>query len=219
MFVVYEFPELHEEVVKERVNRFLVLTASSRVCHLHDPGRLKELIYPGNRILVREVKGGKRKTDCQVTAAWDGTWAITDSSVHSQIAEKFLPGAKREVKVGNSRLDFQFGDTFVEVKGCTLAKNRVALFPDAPTERGRRHLEELIRLKEKGYRAKVMVLVMRDDVDCFLPNAETDKKFAETFYEALRRGVELEVKVFSLVDKQYVVYKRDVGLCTQDKGS
>uniref|UniRef100_A0A0F2LPA1 Sugar fermentation stimulation protein homolog n=1 Tax=Candidatus Aramenus sulfurataquae TaxID=1326980 RepID=A0A0F2LPA1_9CREN len=219
MFVVYEFPELHEEVVKERVNRFLVLTASSRVCHLHDPGRLKELIYPGNRILVREVNRGKRKTDCQVTAAWDGTWVITDSSVHSQIAEKFLPGAKREVKVGNSRLDFQFGDTFVEVKGCTLAKNRVALFPDAPTERGRRHLEELIRLKEKGYRAKVMVLVMRDDVDCFLPNTETDRKFAETFYEALRRGVELEVKVFSLVDRQYVVYKRDVGLCTQDKGS
>lgn len=218
MLIVYEFPPLEEEIVKERINRFLVVTVSGRKCHLHDSGRLKELIYPGNKILVREIKGKNRKTDCQVTAAWDGLWVITDSSVHSQIAKKFLQGAKSEVKIGNSRLDFQLGNTYIEVKGCNLVRNGIALFPDAPTERGRKHLEELIKLKERGYNAKLLVLVMRDDARCFLPNAETDKKFAETFYLALSKGVELEVKVFSLVDKRYLVYKGDIGLCPSQKG-
>lgn len=67
------------------------------------------------------------------------------------LLKKFLPNAKAEVKVGNSRIDFQDGNTFIEVKGCSLVENGVAMFPDAPTERGRRHLEELIKLKEKGY--------------------------------------------------------------------
>ncbi|MCY0882526.1 MAG: DNA/RNA nuclease SfsA, partial [Acidianus infernus] len=187
--LVYEFKEeLHEEIVESRLNRFLVQTKSGKLCHLHDPGRLKELIYPGNKILVRQVEKGKRKTSCQVTAAWDGRWVITDSSIHNAIARKFLPGARQEVKLGKSRIDFFYDNTYVEVKGCTLVNDGVALFPDAPTERGRKHLEELIRAMERGMRAKLLVLVMRDDAVCFSPNAETDRKFAETFYLALTKG-------------------------------
>ncbi|MEM1646151.1 MAG: DNA/RNA nuclease SfsA [Ignisphaera sp.] len=195
------------------MNRFTVLTQSGRLCHLHDPGRLKELIYPGNRILVREVRGNKRrKTSCQVTAAWNNNlWVIIDSSIHNEIAKNFLPNAKAEVKVGNSRIDFFDGNTFIEVKGCSLVENGVAKFPDAPTERGRRHLEELIKLKEMGYRAKLLILVMRDDAECFSPNEE-DKKFYKKFIEALGKGIEVEVKTFSLIGNK-VVYKRDIPIC------
>ncbi|QGR19845.1 DNA/RNA nuclease SfsA [Stygiolobus azoricus] len=211
--IVYTFPALKEEIVKERPNRFTVITVSGRKCHLHDPGRLKELIYPGNRILIREVKGN-RKTDCQVTAAWSGKeWVVTDSSIHSEIARKFLPtDAESEVRVGESRLDFVFDDTFVEVKGCTLVKDGVALFPDAPTERGRRHIEELIKLKREGHNAVILILVMRSDATCFSPNFETDKKFSETFLRALKEGVKVEVKTFYFDDKS-LVYKGDIPIC------
>ena len=210
---VYDFPELWEERVRERPNRFLVITESGRSCHLHDPGRLPELIFPGNRILVRKAEG-KRRTDCQVTAAWTGSdWAITDSSIHASIARKFLPeDVEAEVEVGNSRIDFRYGDTFVEVKGCTLVKEGVALFPDAPTERGRKHVEELTSLVMRGYRAKVLILVMRPDAYCFSPNFETDRRFSEAFLRALKEGVEVEIRSFRLVGRE-VHYYKDLELC------
>ena len=213
--LVYEFKEtLKEDIVEARLNRFIVKTKSGRICHLHDPGRLKELIYPGNKILIRETsEKNNRKTSCQVTAAWDGRWVITDSSIHNVIAKKFLPeNSRSEVKLGESRIDFFFDNTYVEVKGCTLVKNGVALFPDAPTERGRRHLEELMKAMESGMKAKLLVLVMRDDASCFSPNAETDKKFAETFYLALAKGLEVEIKEFRLEGNK-VYYVRDIPLC------
>ncbi len=212
MLVVYEFSQLFEDVVKERVNRFVVTTESGRVCHLHDPGRLRELIYPGNKILLRNILGKNRKTSCQVTAAWNNTWVIVDSSIHNIIAQKLLGEANREVRVGNSRIDFQIGNTFIEVKGCSLAKNGIALFPDAPTTRGRRHLEELIKLRENGYNSKLLILVMRDDVKCFLPNTETDVRFSEAFFKALVKGVNVEIKIFSLVGNK-VIYKGQIPIC------
>ncbi|MDT7876228.1 MAG: DNA/RNA nuclease SfsA [Sulfolobaceae archaeon] len=212
--LVHEFTDpLWEEIVEKRLNRFTVLTKSGKLCHLHDPGRLQELIFEGNRILVR--KGSGKKTQCWVTASWHpiANWVITDSSIHSQIARKFLPqNVKSEVKVGNSRIDFEFNNTFVEVKGCTLVKGGKALFPDAPTERGRKHLEELINLKKMGYNAKVLILVMRDDAVCFSPNWETDKKFSEAFKRAYHEGVGVEVKVLKLIDNK-IYYIRDIPLC------
>lgn len=77
------------------------------------------------------------------------------------------------------------------------------MFPDAPTERGRRDLEELIKLKEKGYNAKLLVLVMRD-AECFYPNVRTDKKFSEKFLEALQKGVEVEISTSSLIESVYI---------------
>lgn len=68
----------------------MVLTQSGKLCHLHDPGRLKELIYPGNKILVREVNGNKRKTLCQVTAVWNNLWVVVDSSIHNDTAKKIF---------------------------------------------------------------------------------------------------------------------------------
>ena len=206
--------EIWEEVVEDRPNRFVVITKRGKRCHVHDPGRLKELIYPGNRVLVRAKKG--KKTDCWVTAAWaDGIWVLTDSSVHNDIARKFLPSnARAEVKLGDSRFDFAFDDTFVEVKGCSLVKDGKALFPDAVTERGRRHMLELAELTKQGKKAIVLVLVTRPDADCFSPNFETDPKFSEAFIEALKSGVKVIVKKLELRGNA-VYYAGDLPLCRE----
>ncbi len=85
----------------------------------------------------------------------------------------------------------------VEVKGCTLAQGEVALFPDAPTTRGRRHLEELIYAREKGLGAAVIFLVFRD-ARCFAPNRKTDPDFSSTLERAVKKGVKILLPVFSL---------------------
>jgi sugar fermentation stimulation protein A len=212
---VLEVPgPLSEAVVRRRVNRFLVELQDGRPCHLHDPGRLQDLIYPGARVLVRPTRGAR--TSCSVTASWAGEaagWVLIDSRFHSDVAARFLPpGAEREVRVGRSRLDFRLGDVYVEVKGCTLARGGVALFPDAPTERGARHVRELEELASSGHGAMLMVLDMRSDATCFSPNWETDPKFAGALLEALRKGVALRVLKFAF-RPPHLIYIGDIGLC------
>ncbi|MFP3204633.1 MAG: DNA/RNA nuclease SfsA [Metallosphaera yellowstonensis] len=205
--------EVWEEKVAGRPNRFVVLTEGGRPCHLHDPGRLKELIYPGNRILVRESVG--KKTDCSVLAAWNGLWVVVDSRFHNPIARTFLPdNVEAEVRIGKSRIDFRVKDIYVEVKGCSLVRDGVALFPDAPTTRGEKHLRELIEVMREGFRALLMVLVMRPDAKCFLPNEVTDPKFSRTFWKALDAGMKLRVMTFSLIGKE-IFYVQDIGLCQE----
>ncbi|BBG23281.1 DNA/RNA nuclease SfsA [Sulfuracidifex tepidarius] len=208
--VVYTFPELEEDVVERRENRFLVLMRSGRKCHLHDSGRLEELIYPGNRVLVRRKETGK--TRCQIEASWAGEWVVTDSSIHSEIAKKFLRGLKPEYKFGDSRLDFGSPHTLVEVKGVTLVRDGVALFPDAPTERGRRHVEELVKGVREGRLSFLLFLVMRRAF-CFSPN-ESDRGFATAFSSAVKEGVNVLVKLFSMRGR-HVVYGGEIGLCRE----
>lgn len=214
--VVYSFSgKLREVVILERVNRFMVRVKDKDqeiMCHLHDPGRLKELVYNGNRALIRDKKGGK--TNCIITATWkNNRWVITDSSIHSDIASKFLPkDVKREIKIDKSRLDFFYDNTYIEVKGCTLVEKGIAKFPDAPTKRGKKHMEELLRLVREGKRAKVIILVMRDDASCFSPNWTTDPAFSESFVNAVKSGVEVKIYTFRL-EGNNVVYAGDIQLC------
>jgi sugar fermentation stimulation protein A len=217
-----------EGVFKSRPNKFLgtvelVIGSTGRrsieMVHIHDPGRLKELLYSGNRVLVRRAKpSSTRKTKWDLIAAQhndhndnsDG-WVLVHSGFHRAIVESILKNQnispfgelkdiRPEITVGHSRLDFQLTKTdneiiFVEVKGCTLIVDGVALFPDAPTTRGTRHLETLMDIKRsgqrQGQRAAVIVLVFRANSRCFAPNRETDPKFAQTFYKAKESGVEV----------------------------
>jgi sugar fermentation stimulation protein A len=101
-----------------------------------------------------------------------------------------------EFRIGKSRLDFRLiledgQNCFVEVKGCTLTKNGKALFPDAPTIRGARHLRELISLKKNGHRSAVILLVLGPSAACFSPNGETDPGFQRAFDDAIEAGVEV----------------------------
>ena len=146
LVIPFDF-ESFEGVVLQRPNRFVVSVAragSSLECHLHDPGRLKELIYPGNSVLFRKTTGVR--TSFSITAARKGAdWILTDSRFHNAIAKRFLSGdARAEVRLGKSRIDFLEGDRYVEVKGCSLETGGTAMFPDAPSVRATRHLKELV---------------------------------------------------------------------------
>jgi len=212
---VYRFSGLREGKLLRRDKRFLATVEvenAEMLCHVHDPGRIPDLV-PGSKVLIRQTAG--IKTKCSVTAfLTQNTWVVCDSRIHSDVASFFLPSdARREVKVGTSRIDFMFDRTYVEVKGCTLVEGGVARFPDSPTERGRKHVYELMRLKSEGYNAALLFLVMRDDVRCFEPNTTVDPAFAAGFREALRLGVEVKVLKFVLQGNS-LKYAGDVPLCS-----
>lgn len=214
--VVYEFQGPFREVeILDRPNRFLVRVLDGgavRSCHIHDPGRLPELIRRGARAVVRPTRGAK--TDCSITAieAPNGVWVVADSRIHNDVASLFLGEAKREVKIGGHRLDFAVGDMYVEVKGCTLVVDGVAMFPDAPTKRGAEHMAILRSLVESGRRGRVLVLVMRPDAECFKPNWRTDPRFSREFSSFLEAGGEAKIYRFKYGGGK-VFFDGEIGLC------
>ncbi len=201
MNYIYTFNEnFFVDNFKKRLNRFVVETESGRRCHLHDPGRLEELLYPGAPLYMVEKSRGL-KCEIYYTRKND-EYVLINSKIHSDIAENIINSdlfkdfkiIRKEVKVKKSRIDFLLEhknrEFYLEVKGCTLTKNGVALFPDAPTERGRRHVEELENLIEKGYEGGVMFLVFRKS-EYFSPNWETDPEFSEALKRAYNKGLKI----------------------------
>lgn len=218
---------------KERPNKFLGVVdiwdpeeMRGVEVHMYDPGRLGEILFPGNPVLLKRAQGKHRRT------AWDliagrvsGFWIPVHSGYHRALAEGIfryerlspfgpVTRVRPEVKLGHSRMDFLLekrdGSTvWVEVKGCTLARDGVALFPDAPTKRGQRHIEELIKLKESGEDAALLMLVFRPDARYFAPNMETDPLFSSSFYRALKEGVEVHPLLLSY-DGRVVYYEREL---------
>ncbi len=211
-------------IFAERKNRFLgvVNVGSSNIyAHIHDPGRLKELLYPGNEVLLKKASSPRRKTKWELIAAKrHGSWILVNSKYHRYIAERILamhfPGysIRAEVKIGDSRIDFLATGNeriAIEVKGCTLERQGIALFPDAPTKRGARHVEELLKFTTHG-RAMLLILVFVANSMCFLPNEETDPHFSSLFWKALRNGVEVKIPVLKY-DGSTVYYLRDINVC------
>ena len=233
---VMKIPWDAKGIFRSRPNRFLgsmdITSPKKKMAvkvHIHDPGRLKELLYPGNRVILRKAEGTGRKTEWDLIAAYyGGNWILAHSGYHREIAEWIiknqevspfgkLNSIRPEARFGSSRLDFLLVNKngkkiWVEVKGCTLVKDGVALFPDAPTKRGSRHIRHLIEAKTGGDRAAIIILVFRQDAECFAPNAETDPDFSNTFYSALDAGV--EVHPFKLLhEDEFVKYVEKIPVC------
>lgn len=214
--ILYSFDTMMSEgKVIDRPNRFIVNVRTEDgdiISHIHDPGRLKELIYPGNRVILRPTAG--IRTAYSVTAAAYGDeMVLTDTRIHSAIAGGFLPANRRsEVKVGRHRIDFMVDDCLIEVKGCTLLDGNVAKFPDAPTVRGKEHMSLLADHVRNGGRAIAMILVLRENAECFVPNTETDPEFSREFSSALGSGVEVFIPRLSF-DGIHVTYHGQLGLC------
>lgn len=200
-------------IFKKRPNRYVAevdipeLNLKDETIHVHDPGRLKELLYPGNKVRIKKATNPKRKTKWDLIAAEKNNEEImVNSAYHRNISyfilnnENINPlgkmkNIKAEVKYNKSRIDYLVEKAknkkiWIEIKGCTLTENGIAKFPDAPTLRGRKHLEELIKIIEEGGNAAIYLLVFGKS-ECFKPNMETDTKFAETFYKAMKSGVEI----------------------------
>ncbi|WP_148682776.1 DNA/RNA nuclease SfsA [Pyrobaculum ferrireducens] len=191
----------------KRLNRFAgvaLIEGREASVHIHDPGRLRELLFPGAKIWARRKSGGK--TDFYLTAVeLDDELVLVDSSIHNKVAAWLVEGGllfrgyvveKREPVFGGGRFDLLLRSpggrpALVEVKGVTLEESGRALFPDAPTARGARHMEELARAAAEGYEAHVVFLVFRKRAEVMSPNWRMDRRFAESLVRARGAGVEI----------------------------
>lgn len=191
-----------------RDNRFRVtveLAGEPAAAHLPNSGRLPELLTPGRRCWLVEFDDPRRKTRFDLKLmAYAGTLVSVDARLPNSLfveavaARQLEPFRKfervdREVRLGDSRLDFRLegsaGVCWVELKSVTLVEDGVAQFPDAPTERGTRHVRELITAVGRGERAVVVFVIQRVDAVCFIPHDRADAAFGAALRDAARVGV------------------------------
>lgn len=192
----------------ERVNRFVAyveLSGKSEKVHVKNTGRCRELLRPGANVYLAVSDNPGRSTAYDLVAVEKAGQTVNiDSQAPNKAVGEWLlrkqlfPNLvflRPEMVYGNSRFDFyvetENEKIFLEVKGVTLEENGIARFPDAPSERAVKHLEELVRARTEGYRACVVFVIQMKNVDYFLPNVETHKAFAEELARARKAGVEL----------------------------
>ena len=189
-----------------RPNRFVAhveLEGELVVCHVKNTGRCRELLTPSATVYLERAENPARKTPYDLIAVEKGDLLINmDAQAPNKVfgewaaAGRFLPGLtalRPEFTWEDSRFDFRLEDSlgpcFVEVKGVTLEQDGLALFPDAPTERGVKHLRGLRRAVEQGYRAAVFFVVQMKGPRLFRPNDDTHPAFGQALREAAAAGV------------------------------
>ncbi len=194
----------YDSIVKakftDRPNRFIAnieLNGKNTRAHVKNTGRCKELLIRGCDIWVQLHKSESRKTACSlITVSKNGQLFNIDSQAPNKVYEEYIKAKnipyKREVTQGNSRFDFMEGNGFTEVKGVTLDKNGLALFPDAPTLRGVKHVEELTELERMGTHCKIVFILAYKGAKGFRANKESDPKFARALKAAMENGVEIK---------------------------
>jgi sugar fermentation stimulation protein A len=194
----------------ERPNRYLAqveIEGRQVSAHVPDPGRLPGLMIPQRRVRLIHNPGAKRKTDYTLALVrhgriWVSVYPVfANRLVGDALSRNALPGfsgytaVASEVKMGKSRFDFQLsfadGPMMIEVKSVSLVERTVGKFPDAPTERGRRHVEELMELKRNGTRSAVVFVSQRSDTRTITSNDDIDPEFGQRLREAKQAGVEL----------------------------
>lgn len=220
--------DIREAIFVNRPNRFqayVILDEKEIMVHVPNTGRCKEILIPGSRVILRVGKTPNRKTPYDLIAVYKGDKLINiDSQIPNKVVEEALKNGKieglkkydeikRECKYGNSRFDFRLNNAeeeyYLEVKGVTLEENGHCRFPDAPTERGTKHLLELVELKKSGKGAGVIFLIQMSGMKSFSPNNETDIKFSEALRYAKSEGVD----VFAyecVVDKNIIELNKKV---------
>ncbi|MFW9914044.1 MAG: DNA/RNA nuclease SfsA [Candidatus Thorarchaeota archaeon] len=208
-----------------RENRFLakvLLTESGNqvFAHVPSPGRMRELLISRAPVLLAAATNPHRKTayDLYAVKTSQDILVIIDSRVANKLVKEAFQNQQlfsiteltSEKQFGNSRLDFFASkpsgkDVWIEVKSVTLNEQGIALFPDAPTSRGSRHLEELISAVQQGYEAIVMFIIMRNDCRRFSPNEATDPRFASTLRRAAEQGVSIRAYSLSILEKEFLL--------------
>lgn len=193
---------------KTRPNRFIAICdidGREEICHVKNTGRCRELLIPGTTVYLEENKNPQRKTKYDLISVQKGTRLFNiDSQAPNRVAYEWLKSGglfdeveliKPECKFKNSRFDFYIEangqKVFIEVKGVTLEEDGVLLFPDAPTERGVKHINELISARESGYGAYILFIVQTDGAKYFTPNIKTHPEFGEALKVAVEKGVKV----------------------------
>lgn len=192
----------------DRPNRFIAhveLNGRLEVCHVKNTGRCRELLIPGCRVYVQHQPSPTRKTAYDLIAVEKGERLLNmDANAPNRVfneyvrAGRFLRGwsvIRPETTHGDSRFDFYLESPghrlFAEVKGVTLEDDGVMRFPDAPTERGVKHLEGLARCVQEGYEAWAVFVIQTENVHWMEPNRRTHPAFADAMRQAAQAGVHL----------------------------
>ena len=190
----------------DRPNRFIanvIIDGKIEVCHVKNTGRCKELLIKGSTVYLQKADNPNRKTKFDLIAVQKGDRLINmDSQVVNSVTLEYIPTVfknikyiKPECKYGNSRFDI-YVEThkekiFVELKGVTLENDGIVRFPDAPTQRGVKHLKELQKAVQNGYKTYVLFIVQMDNVKYFEPNRAAHPEFADVLKEASETGVKI----------------------------
>lgn len=189
-----------------RPNRFIAyvdVNGTEEKCHVKNTGRCKELLLPGVDVILSISDNPDRKTKYDLVAVYKGNTLINmDSQAPNMAAGEFLKRIfpdithiKPEKKFGNSRFDFYFETpnekAFLEVKGVTLEENGVSMFPDAPTKRGVKHVEELISCLDNGFSAYILFVIQMKGISLFTPNYKTHPEFGDVLKMAESKGVKI----------------------------
>lgn len=209
-----KYREISEGKFISRPNRFIArveIEGNTETVHVKNTGRCGELLVEGSRVFLSVSDNPQRKTKYDLIAVEKKTergivLVNMDSQIPNDVAEEWLRKGelfsenaviRREVKYGNSRFDFYIEDgkrkAFLEVKGVTLENEGIASFPDAPTQRGIKHLKELTECLKDGYEAYVLFVIQMKGVHGFRPNDERHKEFGDALREAKNKGVEIAV--------------------------
>ena len=198
----------YENIVKgkfvDRPNRFIanvIINDKTEICHVKNTGRCKELLVKGATVFLQKSCNPNRKTEYDVVAVQKGDRLINiDSQIVNSVVIEHLPEffenikiIKPEYKYGNSRFDIYVETDneriFIEVKGVTLENDGVVRFPDAPTERGVKHLKELQKAVTEGFKTYVIFVIQMSEIKYFEPNYETHREFAKELNRAQENGV------------------------------
>ena len=204
------YENLKKAVFVSRPNRFVahvLLDGVDTTVHVKNTGRCREILRPGATVLLEQGRNPGRKTPYSLIAVYKGDVLINiDSQAPNLAVAEALKGArieefgpvthlKREVTFGSSRFDIYYEDSsnkgFIEVKGVTLETGGTALFPDAPTVRGARHVWEMTEAVKAGFKGCIFFLIQMKGVDYFTPNRLMDPEFSRALMEASQNGVEI----------------------------
>ena len=202
------YSNIHEGIFIDRPNRFIanvMVDGSPTVCHVKNTGRCRELLIPGARVLLEKSANPARKTQYDLVKVYKGDRLVNmDSNAPNAVFGEFLRSGglgfipdyvKAEHKHGDSRFDYYFEHEgrkcFAEVKGVTLEEDNIARFPDAPTERGIKHLRGLIDCVKQGFDAYAVFIIQMRRIDCFHPAWDKHREFGLALQEAAKAGVKV----------------------------
>lgn len=214
-----------EAIFLERPNRFIahcLLEGQQTVCHVKNTGRCKELLIPGCRVILAGADNPLRKTAWDLVAVESRGFLVNmDSQAPNLSAGEWLRSGgygtdlqdvRPETVYRDSRLDFSYkrGDVtgFVEVKGVTLFNDEgTAAFPDAPTERGIKHLHTLMEAVKDGHEAAVLFVIQRESAACLVPNQVTHPAFAQALQQAADSGVRLLARTCLVTPQRMTIHQ------------
>lgn len=208
-----KLPELTDATFIQRRNRFIAqveLPGGQAVdAHLANTGRMRELLIPGRAVKIAPAHNPARKTRYDLFLIdQDGAWVCLRAAYANELADRWLASGllapyglkgswRREMKIGRHRFDFflEAGDkpTILEVKSANFKKGHTALFPDAPTVRGRQHVESMLELAAAGYRCVLLMITMGQAVDELIFNRQNDAPLADAMAQAKAAGLDIIV--------------------------